>query len=100
MDAAKKGSWVLIKKALLSPEERTGRLPEETKATPFIMRVKGRLEEDAQLGGAASVITRTGRREEGVLEEVNPQHQLDYGDFIEELLLIGDRARSILYGDR
>ncbi|MDR1558574.1 MAG: 2-amino-4-ketopentanoate thiolase [Clostridiales bacterium] len=94
----KKGEWVSIKKTLLEPEERTGRLPEETKATPFTLWVKGRLTEDAELGGEASVITRTGRLESGLLEEANPMYQLDYGFFLDELLRIGDQARNILYG--
>ncbi|MDR1541921.1 MAG: 2-amino-4-ketopentanoate thiolase [Clostridiales bacterium] len=93
-----KGSWVSIRRTLLEPASRTGRLPDETKETPFVMWVKGRLEEAAEIGAPVAVITRTGRRENGVLEAVNPQYQLDYGDFTEELLFIDDQARKILFG--
>ncbi|MDR2650587.1 MAG: 2-amino-4-ketopentanoate thiolase, partial [Clostridiales bacterium] len=70
-----------------------------TKAFPFTVWVKGRLRRDAEIGGEASIITRSGRVETGVLEAVNPQYELDYGDFIEELIKIGDDARLLLFGD-
>jgi hypothetical protein len=63
------------------------------------MWAKGRLQRDSQIGDEVTVITRTGRLESGVLEEANPQYILNYGDFIEELLTIGDDARAILFGD-
>ena len=92
-----KNSWVSISKVILKPEERTGRIPEETKAVPFVMWVKGHLLEDAEIGDEVSIKTCTGRIETGTLETKNPQYELNYGKFIEELLDIDASVRSILF---
>lgn len=94
-----KGSWVRIKKTILEKGKRTGRLPEETRAVPFEMWDKGRLLQDAAIGGEVTIQTRTGRFETGELVEVDPQYELNYGDFVPELLRIGDDARALLAQD-
>jgi len=93
----KKGAWVSLKRVLLTSEERTGRLPEETRKVPFIMWDKGYLTADAEIGETVTVITRTGREETGVLEEAEPAWNLGYGDFVPELPRIGETARSFLF---
>lgn len=92
----KQGSWVSIQKVLLEPQQRTASLPADTASTPFVMWVKGWLAADAELGDTVTVTTRTGRTEQGVLESENPNYALGYGDFVPELLTIGDRARALL----
>lgn len=93
-----RNTWVMITRTLLEPAERTGKLPEETKQTPFKMFVKGYLQQDAEIGDEVEVKTRTGRTEQGILMEANPQYEVNYGDFVSELLVIGDDARALLFG--
>jgi len=94
----KKGSWVCIRKTILEPKERAAGIPTDTAAVPLIMWVKGSLENDADIGGPATVRTRMGRAESGILEEENPNTSIDYGDFVPEILQIGGTARKILFG--
>jgi hypothetical protein len=93
-----KGTWVSLSKTLLTPDQRTGHLPPETAAVPFVMWVKGFLLHDAEPGQQADVVTRTGRTEHGFLECAFPNFPIDYGDFVPELLEIGDSARALLKG--
>ena len=44
------------------------------------------------------IITRTGRQVLGKLLEANPRYTHDYGEFVPELLEIGDTVRGILFG--
>ena len=46
----KKGEWVRIHKVILKAEQRTGKLPEDTKKVPLEMWTKGYLLADAQIG--------------------------------------------------
>lgn len=59
---------------------------------------KGHLLEDAELGGECRVLTRTGRVEHGTLIEVNPQFEINFGDFVPEVLAIDDQLRDALFG--
>ena len=43
---AKKGDWVQIHNIVLTPEERSSALPEDTKSHPLEMWVKGYLQQD------------------------------------------------------
>ena len=94
----KKGSWVNIQKTILEPSQRAKGIPEDTARTPLRMWVCGFLEQDASLGGEATVRTKTNRIEKGLLEEVNPTTTVNYGDFVPEILQIGTSARQILGG--
>lgn len=96
-----KGTWVEIHDTILSPEERTGNLPEETKKVPFEMRLKGFLEnEEAELLERVTVKTVSGRFVEGTLISENPTYDHSYGDrFIPELQKIGVELRRILEVD-
>ena len=91
-----KNTWVRINDILLKPEERADNIPEDTKAVPMEFWTKGYLLEDANMGDAVKVRTKAGRIVEGNLVEVNPQHQLDYGKLVPELLRVGEDARRIL----
>ncbi len=41
MAKIEKGSWVEIEHIVLQPEERAQNLPEDTKKTPYVMRLSG-----------------------------------------------------------
>lgn len=95
---AKKGEWVRVHRNVLEAEGRTGSLPEDTRAVPLEMWVKGHLMADCELGETATVRTRVGRIETGTLIEVNPQFEINFGDFVPEVLEIDDRLRAALFG--
>lgn len=93
-----KGTWVLIHRILLEPEERAPQVPDDTKKVPFEMWVKGSLQADAQIGDEVTVITKTGRKETGKLLEANPCYGHDFGKFVSELSFISGQVRDILLG--
>ena len=96
---AKKNDYVRIHRVVLEPEERTGKLPEDTKKVPLEMWVKGRLVNDsAEIGDEVTVTTAVGRTEHGTLIEVNPCYELNYGSFVPEILQIEESLRSTLFG--
>ncbi len=96
---ANKNDWVRIHRNVLEPEERTGKLPEDTKAVPLEMWVKGWLQEEtAELGDTVTVLTSVGRKEQGKLIEVNPCYELNYGSFVPEILEIDKQLRTALFG--
>ena len=98
MEKVRKDTWVRVRRVVLEVGQRTGRIPDETKNVPFVMWGKGYLMQDANLGEEVTVLTRTGRLETGVLEEVFPQYELNYGKFVPELMYVGDNARKMLFG--
>ena len=96
---AKKNDWVRIHRNVLEPEQRTGKLPEDTKKVPLEMWVKGRLQnETAELGDEVTVVTAAGRTEHGKLIEVNPCYTLNYGAFVPEILEMDASLRNALFG--
>jgi hypothetical protein len=95
---AEKGTYVLIHRIILEPAERAPQVPDDTKLVPMEMWVKGYLQADATIGEPVEIITRTGRKEVGTLQEVNPYYKHDYGTFVPELLVISEQVREILFG--
>jgi hypothetical protein len=93
-----KGTWVLIHRNILEPEERAPQVPDDTKKVPLEMWVKGYLQEDAEPGQEVSVITAAGRNETGELLEAEPYYKHDYGRFIPELMEISRQVRDITFG--
>lgn len=87
-----------IKSTILTPDERASTVPNDTAKTPLIMWVCGTLDSDCAIGDVATVVTKMGRVEKGELEEANPSSNVDYGNFIPEILQIGTQAREILFG--
>ena len=71
---AKKNDWVRIHNIILTPEQRTGKLPEDTKKMPLEMW------------------------ERGTLVEVNPCYTLNYGTFVPEILTMEESLRKALFG--
>lgn len=96
---AKKNDWVRIHRSVLEPEQRTGKLPEDTKLVPLEMWVKGRLQnENAEIGDEVSVLTRAGRVEHGRMIEIDPCYELNYGSFVPEILEMEEQLRGALFG--
>lgn len=94
----KKGSWVIVYDIVLKPNERAANIPEDTKKVPLEMWVKGFLLEDGKRGETVEIKTITGRLVKGVLVEVNPQHDHDFGKFVPEILQIGIQLKDLLWG--
>jgi len=98
MILVKIGTWVSIRSTILKAGERADNIPDDTSAVPLDMWVKGFLTADAEIGGQAEVRTVTGRVESGILEEIEPTTTVNYGNFVPEVLRIGQDARKILFG--
>jgi hypothetical protein len=95
-EQAKKETWVEIQNIVLEKGERAPQIPEDTRAVPLEMKVKGFLVHDAIVGQKAQIITAAGRRIEGTLVEINPSYTHIYGPPIPELSPIGGEVRAIL----
>lgn len=94
----KAGSFVRISQIILKSEERTSAIPEDTKATDLKMWTKGFLKADAQIGDTVEVETLAKRTETGTLVSVNHMHEVNYGDFVEEIIPIGVYLKEKLNG--
>ncbi|MBM7613911.1 2-amino-4-oxopentanoate thiolase subunit OrtA [Alkaliphilus hydrothermalis] len=92
-----KGSWVRIHDIVLSPQDRSPNLPEDTKKVPLEMWVKGFLLEDGNIGERVEIETITGRRVAGTLLEANPHYDHDFGKFVPEILEIGLQLKKVLW---
>ena len=97
---AKKGDWVRIHTVVLKAEERTGKIPEDTKVCDLEMWTKGFLLGDAEIGDEVEVETAVGRIEKGTLIEVNPYYTHSYGKFVPELVQIDKQLREIMGGEK
>ena len=95
---AKKGDWVRIHAVVLKAEERTAKLPDDTKQCDLEMWTKGSLTEDAEIGDEVEIITAVGRREKGTLIEVGPYYTHSYGTFVPEIIEIDKQLRKIMRG--
>ena len=95
---AKKNEYVRIHRSVLEAVERTGKLPEDTKNVPLEMWVKGWLQdEEAAIGDTVTVKTVVGRLETGTLLEERPCYDLNYGEYVPEILEIDQRLRAVLF---
>ena len=92
MSLIKKDTWVEIEQIILNPEQRAPTLPEDTRQTPYVMRVSGFLEHDAELGQPCTIRTLIGRKLKGNLRAVNPGYSHSFGDTVPELLTIGNEV--------
>jgi hypothetical protein len=89
MQTVRSGTWVEIEKILLTPEQRAPQVPEDTRRTPYVMRVAGFLAADANVGSEATIRTLVGRQITGILKVVRPHYEHSFGETVEELLDIG-----------
>ncbi|MCF8009648.1 MAG: 2-amino-4-ketopentanoate thiolase [Halanaerobiales bacterium] len=94
-----KGTFVRIRKTLLTPEERSPNLPEDTKETRLKMWAKGYLLKDADLFDIVEIKTIHGRILKGRLKEANPRYKHNFGDFVPEILTIRNIIKADLEGD-
>lgn len=85
----KAGTWVEIERVLLRPEERAANLPEDTARTPYVLRLSGFLQADAELGAEVAVKSLIGHEHRGILKIVNPSYAHSFGATVPELLAIG-----------
>ncbi len=88
-EEVKAGTWVEIEKVLLTPQQRAPQVPDDTRATPYVMRVAGFLTSDARVGDEVTVRTLIDRPVSGVLKVIRPHYQHSFGETVEELLTIG-----------
>ena len=96
---AKKGDWVRIHSIVLKAEERTAKLPEDTKKCDLQQWTKGFLqEESAEIGDVVTVETAVGRLEKGTLIDDNPYYTHSYGVFVPEIIQIDKQLREIMHG--
>ena len=95
---AKKGEWVRIHRVVLRAEERTAKLPEDTKHCDLEMWTKGELLDDAEIGDDVRIRTAVGRTEHGRLIEVEPYYTHSYGKFVPEIIEIDKKLREELGG--
>ncbi|WP_116112064.1 2-amino-4-oxopentanoate thiolase subunit OrtA [Austwickia chelonae] len=94
---ARAGDWVQIHQVVLEPEQRTGKLPEDTRAVPFRSWSKGYLLTDAEVGAQVEIDTVLGRRLIGELVAVNPGYDHGFGStYLPELQQVGAQARCLL----
>lgn len=82
---AKKGDFVSIKSIILEPGQRATNIPIETLDKPLEMYIFGHLLNDSNINEIATIKTKTGRIEKGILEEIEPIINIDYGNFVKEL---------------
>ena len=97
--AIKAGTWVEVRSVILDEKSRASGIPEDTADLPLMMWVKGYLTEDCRVGENAVITTMTGRTEQGILEEVEPATNIDYGGYIPEIAEIGRVAREVLFNE-
>lgn len=95
---AKKGDWARLHIVALSAAERAPQVPDDTKAVPLEMWVKGNLLADAEIGQPAQVRTVTGRQVSGTLVEINPCYTHSFGEYVPELQQVGATVRQIVFG--
>ena len=90
-----KGTWVEIEQVVLRPEERAQTLPEDTKKVPYLMRISGFLDKEADLGDEVSITSIIGRTHSGKLVIVNPSFTHSFGNTVPEILKIGTDAEEL-----
>ena len=88
-DVVGAGAWVEFERVLLEPEQRSPQLPEETRSTPYVLRMSGFLDAEARLGDEVTITSLIGHQHAGTLRLVNPSYEHSFGTTVPELLHIG-----------
>jgi hypothetical protein len=98
MPDAKRGDLVQIHKVILDPSQRPDTLPECTRSVSYECWVKGFLiDESVNIGDEVKIETFIGREISGILEQVNPVYDHNFGVPQKELLDIGSESRKKLW---
>lgn len=92
MNKIPQNTWVEIEQIVLRPEERAANLPEDTRQTPYVLRVSGFLQHEAEVGQTVTIRTMIGRELNGTLKTVLPSYTHSFGTVVPELLTIGTEA--------
>lgn len=95
---AVKGQYVRINRVVLKAEERTAKLPEDTKKCDLEMWTKGFLLADAEIGDEVEIETVVGRTEHGTLIDDAPHYTHSFGEFIPEIIEIDNILRAEMGG--
>jgi len=85
-----------VEEIVLNPNERASHLPDDTKAVPLKVWVRGFCMDDCDIGTQAEIKTVSGRLAKGTVTLEKPKYNHDFGEYIEELQNIGKQAREIL----
>jgi hypothetical protein len=94
MNPISPGTWVEIEQVVLTPEQRAPTLPEDTRQTPYVLRVSGFLIDAVEVGAPARIRTVIGRELYGVLKTINPSYNHSFGETVPELLTIGAEVKA------
>jgi 2-amino-4-ketopentanoate thiolase alpha subunit len=90
---AKKGDLVQIHFVVLEPKERAENLPEATRSVPYEGWIKGfLLDEIAKIGQTVHIETFIGRKFMGILTDINPIYDHNFGEPQPELNFVGLNA--------
>jgi hypothetical protein len=94
---ARKGELVQVHIVVLAPGERAKTLPEATQVVPYEGWVKGYLlDEEAEIGDRVEIESFIGRKISGILAEINPVYEHDFGEPQPALNPIGKNALHLL----
>ena len=97
MPHAQKGDLVMIHRIILEPEQRPEHLPASTKSVPYECRIKGfLLNETGTIGDKVEIETFIGRKVSGVLCQVHPVYDHNFGEPQKEILSIGNEVKQQL----
>jgi hypothetical protein len=91
-----KGTLVDTHRILLSPAQRAKSIPADTAELGLEIKIKGILQEDADLGQTVRILTPAGRVLSGSLTEADPEYRHRFGHPIPELQSIGSELRKII----
>lgn len=96
---AKRNDWVRIHSVVLRAEERTARIPDDTKKCDLEQWTKGFLQDEyAEIGDIVTVRSAANRIVQGTLIEEAPTYTHSYGKFVPEIIQIDEQVRKIMYG--
>ncbi len=91
-----KGTYVEITKEVLTKEQRAPQVPEDTKNTPLLMKVKGFLTQDGTIGEEVTIKTVLNRELKGKLTSDNPRYSHDFGDIVPELFKVREGLKNFM----
>lgn len=92
----KKGTFVEIETLVLDCADRSPAIPEDTKQTQLKMWVRGFVNCDCDMGDEVEITTAIDRNIRGVVTQVEPGYDHDFGRYVSELAYIGKQAKDIL----
>lgn len=90
--------WAEVQWTVLDAPERSTNLPAETRATPYVARVRGSAVEPRR-GAEVEVTTVAGRRLRGVVTDLDPGYLHSFGRPLPEWVHMRDAIRRLLNAD-